>query len=1257
MKQAMRWAFAMCCIVVAARGWVPLGGPLWPDGTLAIAFDMSRTAPPNSRADWDAAGLEALASWNAKLERLQLVNEPLTGEAWYYNGRNEVFFDRNEFDEPFSSRVLAVSFASRENGVLLENDVIFNANLAWTVAHGPVQGAPYEFRRTLIHELGHVLGLDHPDEAGQTVSSIMDSRLNNLEQPSADDEAGVRALYDNVTRVAPIIVVNPRAASAVQGNNVRVSVRAGGRGPFEYQWRRDGNVVEGATNAAHTFTADLADAGAYTVTVRNEAGVTSSESARVTVRPAVAPALIAPSLRQEYMTGAEATLEGIIRLGDGPLRIEWRKDGELIPGATKPLLKLSDVQFSDSGDYVLTVSNVAGTASTPPAHIEVKPPPPIRFFSGPELRSSTPGDVITLSAGLASNLGVEYQWQKDGVDLPGQRNATLRLDGTVGSTTLGTYAVRVSNTFGSVTQVIAEVRGFDPAPLSITQQPVALDVAYGAPATFDVETDAATPTYQWFKDGERLPGGTNRTLTIPSVRYPERGLYTVEISQDSARIRSNGAHLNLQPAKELYFASHPATHTVVAGFQVELSGTAATGPTSDPTPITYQWLRNGSPLPGKTENVLRFSASAAEAGRYVLRAMAGHVVVDSEEAEVVLVSTPRLFDVHPHSELFPTLTESMRLQSVATEVAMRRAGFTTYYYSRDGVRIGSPYQAGESAFPGIYTITVGRGDVLETSRPFTLGYIPGSRPEITRQPRGLAVRNGQPALLQLSVSSPTPVTYRWYQNDNLRAETTLPQYRIDAFNYFFAGTYTVEVRNAAGITRSEPALVGLQGVTPSVFRSHPRDLILGGGMDSLSAATWSPTARLQWFKDGRALDGATGEVLRLANGDTATGNYWVVATDGSVSTTSRIARVTLPPTSKPPAIFQQPVAQTVTSGGDATLLVGVDGVPTPTQYQWQKDGRDIAGATDAKLKLRTVQGSAAGNYTVRVTNSAGSVTSTPVALAVESEARLVNLATRAAVGRGGDILIAGFVIGGTQPRQVLLRGIGEQLTDFGIGGVLRDPVITLYGAKGEFMGSNDDWFSSSADQVAAIREAARQAGAFAQRDNANDGAILTTLPPGSYTAQVKGLADTTGVALVEIYELGTPSRDRLINLSSRAVVGTGDGILIPGLVLGGEKPRRLLLRAIGPGLIDFGVARTLADPAMTVFRGENVIATNDDWERQPEAARLVPTTIAVGAFPLKTGSRDAALLLDLPPGAYTVQVAGAGGATGVALVEVYEVKP
>jgi len=207
------------------------------------------------------------------------------------------------------------------------------------------------------------------------------------------------------------------------------------------------------------------------------------------------------------------------------------------------------------------------------------------------------------------------------------------------------------------------------------------------------------------------------------------------------------------------------------------------------------------------------------------------------------------------------------------------------------------------------------------------------------------------------------------------------------------------------------------------------------------------------------------------------------------------------------------------------------------------------------------------------------------------------------------------------------------------------------------VGGNNNWGDST--NVQQIEEKAAALGAFPLDRRGLDAALFTGLPPGAYTAQVSGKT-TIGVALVELYEDRLDPALRLVNVSARAPVGTGGDILIAGLYVDGNAPKRLLLRAVGPSLIPYAVTGALANPQLIVTQilagGATAVAgTNDDWWTCGGATSLPPVFSSVGAFPLLAQSADAALVISLTPGRYTVQVSGAGNTTGVALVEIYEV--
>ncbi|MBI5694091.1 MAG: hypothetical protein HZC55_28785 [Verrucomicrobia bacterium] len=263
-------------------------------------------------------------------------------------------------------------------------------------------------------------------------------------------------------------------------------------------------------------------------------------------------------------------------------------------------------------------------------------------------------------------------------------------------------------------------------------------------------------------------------------------------------------------------------------------------------------------------------------------------------------------------------------------------------------------------------------------------------------------------------------------------------------------------------------------------------------------------------------------------------------------------------------------------------------------------------------------------------------------------ARLVNLATRALVGGAAGTPIAGFVVGGTGAKRVLVRAVGPGLAQFGLTGVLADPSVAVLTSGGATVAANDTWSGADAPTFAGV-------GAFALPSGSRDAAVVAALAAGPYTTPI-GAGGGSGLALLEVYDTQpAASTAVLVNASTRAFVGSGDTVLIPGFVVAGSGQARLLIRAIGPGLASFGVAGILADPELTLYDGPLAVASNDNWGSASNAGDILAAARQAGAFALPAGSRDAALLVPLRAGAYTVRVGGVGNSTGTALVEIYVV--
>jgi N-acetylneuraminic acid mutarotase len=252
---------------------------------------------------------------------------------------------------------------------------------------------------------------------------------------------------------------------------------------------------------------------------------------------------------------------------------------------------------------------------------------------------------------------------------------------------------------------------------------------------------------------------------------------------------------------------------------------------------------------------------------------------------------------------------------------------------------------------------------------------------------------------------------------------------------------------------------------------------------------------------------------------------------------------------------------------------------------------------------------------------------------VNRKATFANISSRLKVETGENVLIGGFIVNGSATKRVIVRAIGASLP---VAGALADPVVELYNGSGELVASNDNWQDAPNRQEIIDSTLAPS--------HPLESAVLTTVAPGNHTAVVRGANRGTGIGLVEVYDLEAGSESNLANISTRALVQTGDDVLIGGLIITGNDPRRVIVRAIGPSL---PVASALADPTLELRNADgSVVATNDNW-RSSQEAEINATTIP------PPNNSESAIVQTLSPAHYTAIVRGVNGTTGVALVEAY----
>ena len=354
-----------------------------------------------------------------------------------------------------------------------------------------------------------------------------------------------------------------------------------------------------------------------------------------------------------------------------------------------------------------------------------------------------------------------------------------------------------------------------------------------------------------------------------------------------------------------------------------------------------------------------------------------------------------------------------------------------------------------------------------------------------------------------------------------------------------------------------------------------------------------------------------------------------------------------------PAAIESGVTITFTPPAGAQLVYTLDG----------SDPRMLGGdiAPNATVSNTSLTVSSSTNVHVRSyradmrttfpgspwSSAVGSASASPLAPA----SKLINFSSRGLIGVGGQALITGVSVRDTVNKNYVVRAIGPTLSSFGANGALPDPVLGVFASNQVEIFRNSSWQNGL--DGARLPALFQSVGAFPLTSFSHDAALVAQIAEGAYTLKVTSEFGSTGIGLAEVYE--TESNGRTANLSTRAMVRSGDGVLIGGFVIQGSAHKRMLIRGIGPTLEAFGLTDTLADPVITVYAGQKTLGANDDWSSATNAAQIAAAAQHVGAFSLKSGSKDSALFLTLPPGPYTVEVAGKAGAQGVAILEIYEV--
>ena len=461
-------------------------------------------------------------------------------------------------------------------------------------------------------------------------------------------------------------------------------------------------------------------------------------------------------------------------------------------------------------------------------------------------------------------------------------------------------------------------------------------------------------------------------------------------------------------------------------------------------------------------------------------------------------------------------------------------------------------------------------------------------------------------------------------------------------SYSFAGAGdATSVAVATAIPSAAPGFVAGNG-----------SLAVGGRLVCPVTVTGGGTYTYRWYLNGVLISGAYSNPYIVESVTTANAGTYSADVTNSFGTTRITAGTVVVNSTGAPTFSLQPFDKVVAPGGTFALAAAADG--SGLSYQWFRNGVALSGETGSIILRNNANSGDAGSYTVRVTNSAGSITSGASVVTINPNASVLsNISVRTNAG-ATQIVIPGITVAGGGSKRVIIRAVGPGLTQFGLSGVMADPKLAVYDGSTK-IAESDNW-----DGLSATSNAFASVGAFALTVGSKDAALVTNLPASAsghgYTVQVSSANNQGGIVLIEVYDADTAPTSKLSNVSVRSISAPGADVLIMGLTLRGTGKRTLLIRGAGPTLASFGVSGTLADPKLTIFDSNSrELLTNNDWSNADFVSEMVQAQNFVAAFPLQANSKDSSTLALLDAGGYTLQVAGNDSGSGEALVEVYEI--
>jgi phosphohistidine swiveling domain-containing protein len=685
-----------------------------------------------------------------------------------------------------------------------------------------------------------------------------------------------------VHQLPPRILVEPSDLTVVERSPAQFSVSAQGSN-LTYLWRKNGVDIVGATSATlEVPSASYSDDGArYQVLVVNPAGSVLSREAVLTVTLAP-PLFVAQPADQTVLEGAAVTFTATVLATNATYR--WLRDGQPIAGANGSSHSIPATALGDDGArFSLEVTNAAGSALSREARLTVQLAPPA-ITTQPVDQAVSERDPATFSVVAHGSLR-DYQWQKNGTDIPGANAASYTLASASLADDGDLFRVIVSNAAGSVTSAAAKLSVALRAPV-ITSEPSDQSVAELGDVTFSVGVLGSLVSYQWYENGQLLTGATGDALTLDNVPLSRDGArFHVIVSNAAGTVTSRQALLTVRQ-------NAPVILTQPRDVTVDEEASASFSVTAQGTGLSYQWQKNGADIAGATGAIFAIaSAMLADDGavyRVIVTNPAGTVTSEGAILHVRLVA-PRI-TAHPGDQ---TVLEG----GAATFTVAAHGSLLAYQWQRGGIDIPGAHapsytiEAAELADDGAQfrcVVSNAAGSATSGAARLTVQLAP---PAILAQPSDLTVNEGEPVSFSVSARG-SLLTYQWRRNGTDVPGATGATYSLAVAPLSWDDSlFSVVVANAAGSVESREARLDVLPVQPTITSSPSSQTILVGQTATFACEAHGSFVSYQWQEDGVDIPGAVGPGYTTAAATLADAgtSYRCVASNAAGSVTSAAA--------------------------------------------------------------------------------------------------------------------------------------------------------------------------------------------------------------------------------------------------------------------------------------------------------------------------------------------------------------------------------